>query len=345
VLYAYSSNEKAEKITENIDGDLTEMIVSYTKSKFHIPLLTSLIQLFKFKKAYKSGVRHLHKRGCNINAIQVNVSFPAAIAYFSINKMLSKPMTIVEHWSGYLQKDNNYSRFPVPYFTQKLVKCAGKIWCISNEQINAMKGRGLVGEYELIYNAVDTSIFKKTDVIRNNNITFLHVSSLVEREKNIKGLLEAFLILKKKGVDMQLNIIGGENEIIKYWQKFCATNQLNNIHFLGYQNQQSIAEQMNQADALILPSFFEGQPVVVLEALACGLPVIAGKVGALPDIIKPEFGILTEDVKADTIAKAIMQFLKNKDMFNSDKMVAFAIENLSLQKVGKFLNAYYSKFD
>jgi glycosyltransferase involved in cell wall biosynthesis len=114
---------------------------------------------------------------------------------------------------------------------------------------------------------------------------------------------------------------------------------------MGFQNAESIANHMNQSDALILPSFFEGQPVVVLEAIACGLPVIVSSVGALPDLIIPEFGIVLDDISPNTISEAMSLFIENKITFDKKKMTEFANNHLSLSVVGKKFDDFYSKFD
>jgi glycosyltransferase involved in cell wall biosynthesis len=66
------------------------------------------------------------------------------------------------------------------------------------------------------------------------------------------------------------------------------------------------------ADAFLLPSKYEGVPMVILEALACGTPVIATKVGGIPDLIKPGVnGLLLESGDARAIAEAVSTLMSS----------------------------------
>jgi len=65
------------------------------------------------------------------------------------------------------------------------------------------------------------------------------------------------------------------------------------------------------ADAMVLASAREGCPSVVLEALACGTPVVATNVGGVPEIVGPGTGVVVEDQTVDAVAAGISQILDN----------------------------------
>lgn len=88
-----------------------------------------------------------------------------------------------------------------------------------------------------------------------------------------------------------------------------ANNAPGSIRLLGQLAREEICLWMNAADVLALPSRNEGCPNVVLEALACGTPVVASKVGAVPDLLYDDSGILVEPVTPSALAHAIHQAL------------------------------------
>lgn len=98
---------------------------------------------------------------------------------------------------------------------------------------------------------------------------------------------------------------------------------------------------MQKSSALVLFSNYEGMPAVVLEALSCGLPVFATKVGQLPFIIKEEFGVLVDKGEEDEAVKALEKFFQNKYIFNSKDMHDFVVKHASYEAVGKQMNEFY----
>ena len=71
---------------------------------------------------------------------------------------------------------------------------------------------------------------------------------------------------------------------------------------------------MNAADVFTLPSYSEGCPNVIIEALACGTPVVATDVGGTPELIKPECGLLVPSANTEALTAALDEaFAKNWD--------------------------------
>jgi glycosyltransferase involved in cell wall biosynthesis len=87
------------------------------------------------------------------------------------------------------------------------------------------------------------------------------------------------------------------------------------VEYLGAMEQSEIVEWYQKASLLILPSFAEGFPVTILEALSCQTPVITTPVGGIPEIIKNhQTGILIPPGDSNSLAKAINFLLENEDV-------------------------------
>ena len=91
----------------------------------------------------------------------------------------------------------------------------------------------------------------------------------------------------KNNVSIQLTIIGDGPEK-KQHEELAKQMEIldHNVTFLGFMNSNEVAQSMQQADALIMFSNFEGMPVTIIEGLCCGLPIIATNVGS------PSFEVL-----------------------------------------------------
>lgn len=344
VVYAYSSNRHTSREIEEtvVNENLTEYRLCYSKSFFTVKPFSSFLQFIKFKKAHKQIISHLQKKQMKIKAIQVNVIFPVALVLDLYKKSFNAEHTILEHWSGYLKQDGNYKGGVLKRTTQAAIAGAKKIWHVSQPQKEAMQQHGLNGNYELIYNAVDTEVFKQAKKY-NTRINLLHVSSLVEREKNLQDTFSAIQELQKKGYDFDFTVVGGEGEELNGARDLARKLNLKNTTFKGVLKPVQVAEQMQQSTALILFSHYEGMPVVVLEALSCGLPVVASKVGQLPFIINESFGKLVETKNQNQLVTTLEQVINNKFSFNSEQMRNFVLEKASYSAVGKQLSDFYSK--
>jgi len=107
------------------------------------------------------------------------------------------------------------------------------------------------------------------------------------------------------------------------------------VQFVGRVPQVQVRPFMQQADVFVLPSLSEGFPNVILEAMTCGLPIVATRVGGIPDVIKNGVhGYLVEAKRPDEIAEKILILLQNDQLRNEisrtnvAEVKAYAWENI-----------------
>ena len=142
---------------------------------------------------------------------------------------------------------------------------------------------------QVIYNGIDTDFFCPGDRVRQKNEPFrlLYVGSWMSR----KGVDLLSPIMRELGERFELYYTGGVAA-----EKDKETMP-NNMHDLGRLNQQEVVEVMQKSDAFLFPSRSEGFGLVVTEAMACGLPVIALKGTAVEEIIDHKVnGYLVKDI-------------------------------------------------
>lgn len=343
VAYAYSCDKGPYYKVEhkNVNQNLVEYIVRYPKSS---SILKAWQSFSKYKKAHRLLINYIAQKHIEVIAIQLNVVFPAAVVLPMYKRAFLGKHTVVEHWSGYLENDGNYKGFILKYFTKKCFSSAAKIWHVSELQKEAMQKHGLNGNFELIYNAVNTKIFslKRNEPQRAR---LLHVSSLVEREKNISGTFRVLKKLQNNKFEFDIVIAGGSGHELDAAKKMAEQAGLTNITFEGNLPPEKISELMQSSSALLLFSNYEGMPVVALEALSCGLPVFATKVGQLPNIIKNEFGVLTDAANEEQMFVALKKLIWNEYNFDRKAMHDFVQKHASYEAVGKQMNDYYKEVE
>lgn len=104
--------------------------------------------------------------------------------------------------------------------------------------------------------------------------------------KGVSLLLDAFARVAQIHVDARLTIIGDGVERANLEGRCRGLGISSRVDFKGYLNQQEVAEQLRNADLFVLPSYAEGLPVVLMEAMATGVPVIATRIAGIPELVQ-----------------------------------------------------------
>lgn len=130
--------------------------------------------------------------------------------------------------------------------------------------------------------------------------------------KGLRVLLEALGAARAQGADLHLTIVGDGEDRAHLEQLAAPLGAA--VHFAGYQSQQGVADAMAAADIFVLPSFAEGVPVVLMEAMASGKPVISSLVAGIPELVEDGVsGYLVPPGDAETLAARIIELAADPD--------------------------------
>jgi glycosyltransferase involved in cell wall biosynthesis len=344
VVYAFSEkNAKGFRLSKQIVNEqLQEWRLVYKKNTRTLPIVAELLKYIRFKRAYRLILKELLAQKINVTAIQINALYPVAIVLPLFQKIWRVPVVLIEHWTGYLTEDGNYKGLLMKYFTRKTIQSVDKIFYVSEQQKLAMISHGLQGNYELIFNVIDADIFYPNNDTKPAKPIILHVSSLDDPQKNISGLLRVVQRLEQKNENFEMVFVGGDMELVNKFIHKGTTMGLKNVVFVGSKNQHEIAKYMHRACALVLFSNYENMPVVVLEALACGLPVISTDTGYVRNMVLNDFGVLIEVGNENMLTSVLINLLDGTLSFNQNKMIEFVKSHAGAEVVGKKLFTYYS---
>lgn len=327
-------------------SDKIKIEVSETNSVFEVYVLyrkknTGPFSKFSdYKNYYLKGLDYLLKNWGTPDLLHVNVLFPTGIAALEISKKLNIPFIVSEHWTGYHVEDGNYSGLIKKYFTRKAVKKSSSIITVTENLKQAMISHGLNADYRIVPNVVNTRIFKHENIAQKDLTRFLHVSSLDARQKNVEGIISAFKTINSENKQTELVIVGeGENR--KQLEKLSGDLLNKSIFFIGQKFDTELASEFNKASALVLFSNYENLPVVILEALCCGTPVITTDVGGIKEFAKEDE---TSYVKPDD-DKALIQAMQKNISENGKADRKKISEKYQIQfsneTIGKKLNDIY----
>lgn len=162
----------------------------------------------------------------------------------------------------------------------------------------------------------------------------------LNQEKRIDLAIKAFRKISKESKDIILVIIG-EGPKREYLKSLASKLKLSDkIIFIGEIDNRNIPYYLNAADIFLLSSDREGSPLVLKEAIACGLPVIATNVGDVNEIINDRIGIIIPINNSKIIAESIVIALNKK--WNSDYIQKYA-RQFTWENIAKKLITYVMK--
>ena len=292
----------------------------------NIPGLRGLFFAINAKKELKKLIERE-----SIDIIHGHYLFPAGWASVKAGKSTNTKTYVTSHGSDMFEmyKKQAYTR-PI---IKKVLKDADVILAVSNalkDEIINTKIPNIEEKVRLHWNSVDIEKFKTTknneskfkkELVQEFNIAadkpiILFVGNIIKR-KNVDLLLEA-----KKQMKTRANlVIVGDGPLLEQL-KTKAENEyldgnLDNVYFTG--SRRDVEDIIPSCDLLVLPSFTESFGLVLIEALACGKPVIGSNVGGIKEIITEDVGLLIDPNDSKDLANAIDKVLTDKDLMERFK--------------------------
>lgn len=199
------------------------------------------------------------------------------------------------------------------------LKEADRIVVVSNATRNYVLNLGADAKKTyVLHNGVDVNHFKplteaKEEMRQKLGIpkaasVVLTVRRIVYKN-GIDTLIESAEKAIKKNTHLVFLVVGKGPDFEKVKEKIVQLGIQENFRFIGFVADSDLPFYYNTADFFVLPSKSgEGLPLVALEAMACGLPVIATNVGGISEIMKEEYGKLVPPDSPETLAEAILEF-------------------------------------
>ncbi len=262
-----------------------------------INLFDELSRMLKIKKEIKQALKDKEIKVLHYNA---SCYTKGLVRDYLVLKTFFKRVRVVYHCHCNLETNVNNS--VAKLFFGKIAKGAGKILVLNTYSFEIAKK--YTDNVETVPNFINKLNREKANASdRLENIAF--VARICEG-KGIYELLEA----AKIACDVNFHIIGPDE-----------TGLLNgieqeNVIIHGAKSHEKVMEMLKDMDALVLPSYSEGFPLVVMEAMAAGLPIIATPVGSIPDMIGDGGGVLVKLKDGTSIAEAVEK-IKDKDIRQS----------------------------
>ena len=276
-----------------------------------------------------------------VHAQNITNSIPAYIAW----RKSRIPYTICIH--GNLELMGPF----LPTFLQRFwpkfphIKAAAQIITLTNE-MSTLFEKKLGKKPAVIPNGVDLKRFypaEKNEKKKSASSVILTLSR-IDNKKGLEYAIESMTKIHTKFPTAKLMIVG-DGEYRSELEKLVEKNMLSaTVEFPGLIPNSEVPAYLRNADLFLLPSLYEGLPLTLLEAMACGLPIISTPVSIAPEIIATwKNGYIIPFKSPDAISESVIDLLSNPDKRRqcSENSYRAAKETLSWEKVGKHYAELY----
>ena len=242
---------------------------------------------------------HIHTASYN--------SFKRSALYIKQAKRNGKKVIAHIHGGGFRE-----FRLTCPGFVDMcLKKCDAVIALSENWRKYFVEEVGLKNVY-VVNNIIDTPKIQKIEKDGRFHLLFL---GLITEAKGIFDLLDVIAEHKSEWNDKVVLHIGGKGKVEQLMKVIKESGIENLVKYEGWVSGEKKSELLNMADAFILPSYTEGMPISILEAMSYGLPVLAMPVGGIPEVINDENnGLVFQPGDKTTIFEAINKILNNSEL-------------------------------
>lgn len=170
---------------------------------------------------------------------------------------------------------------------------------------------------------VDAALFKLRKPLSQRRNIIGYIGRL-ERIKGVGNFVKAIPLIVENGDDVQF-LIGGDGTLLKWIDEELHSSKLNHkVELTGWIPHDSLPDYLNELKLLVIPSYSETGPIIALEAMACGTPVLATPVGGIPGLIKNEkTGFILENNSPNEIERGVRDVLHYSRI---DEVVRNALE-------------------
>jgi len=316
-------------LTEDQADGLPVLRLSYAQPPGPLPHLG-------YRRGIREAVRRLEADGFRPDLIHAHFYIAGATAV-RLGRRLGVPAVISEHSSKF---PSNELRGPALRRARFALGSAAVVCPVSRHLQEHIVEAGVDARFRVVPNAVDVSEFYPPAAgarPRGDSLRLLFVGHLIP-EKGVEHLLQA---LVGAGFPWQLTLAGGGDGRDELERLAADLGLADRVEFPGELGKPAIANLMRAADVFVLPSLAETQGVVLIEAMASGLPFVATRVGGVPETVEPRAGVLVPPADPEALRGGLEQVVGEIDRYDSDAIAAAAGRRFGYEAVGAMLAEVY----
>jgi len=308
-LFTRGSFPKVQK--ESIDGITVIKAPFFPLYPLYVHLHEVMLNSVFQKMEDEFDLVHIHSPLCPM----VKTSLPI-VATIHTPMMVDTQMRYDEAGDVHSKIEHLMGRTVSYHFEQKLIDHAQKITTVSHSVREELESYGLEKEsIDVIGNGVDEKLFVPSG--ERSETPMILYTGRIDYRKGLYDLIDSSRIICQMHPDVKFVITGKGHLLEKLQSKVDSLGLRDHFDFVGFVSKSDLIRLYQQATLYVLPSHYEGLPTVLLEAMACGAPVVATAVSGNLDVIEDGVnGLLVPSKQPRKIAEAVHSILEDQSLQN-----------------------------
>ena len=332
-LHLFSRGKISHRIVDGVD------VYSCTRIRFSTrfwstPKLNAIVADKAYRQVFKN---YVEEKGMPdvVHAHIVSVASPVSF----LKDEFHLPFVITEHWTAMNKSEISEWLKQQSFIYHR----ADRVICVSQALSDSLKCHFNVNSI-VINNMVSDQFFKSAKVVRSDCF-FRFIACGAFRSNRNKGfdiLVDAFAQAHFPKT-VSLNIVGDGPDRAFIESKIAGYHLSDQIHLLGTKTPEEVNDLLCHSDCFVLSSRLETFAIVVIEAMAKGLPVIATRSGGPETFLRPEHGILIEKENTGELTEAMQYMIEHCKEYDSDSIRQYCYNHFSQDVIANQIINVYSQ--
>jgi glycosyltransferase involved in cell wall biosynthesis len=285
-------------------------------------------------RANQQNLQKFQKEHGPVDLIHVEADYPGSLIAEAISETNKIPYIITSHMSPFPFDDLKYTNGQIKPWLRRSLEKAQSIVATSSVAEQNIKSHGFKNT-EIIPIARDLEYFIPGRKGDGDNVRILVIGRLVE-QKGIDILLESM-----RDIEWSYELrIGGGGELENRLKQKASLNRVS-VSWLGELTREEVLKEMQACDFLVLPSRHETFGNVLVEAAACGKPVVSTRCGGPEDIINHEIGIICAPEDRDDLKRSIIEMRQNFTKYDPEKVRKSVVDRFHPRLIAAHYRSIY----
>ena len=287
-----------------------------------------------------AAFRGLRRSGFEPDVIHAH-SFLSALPAVALGRAFAKPVVYTEHWTVFVPENPMRLSGPMRAAARLALEAADIVLPVSADLARALSELAPGANVRVVPNVVDGRIFRPGEPRERPGRRLLTAGLLDTDRKGLDVLLEALALLDRRD-GLRLDVVGDGSLRAQYEALAARLGLSEHVQFHGLCSKPELAARMQEADLFVLGSRYENNPCVVIEAMATGLPIVATRVGGVPELVDEASGELANPLDPRDLARAIEAALTRLETFDRGNIASRARDEFGTESVGRSIADVYT---